>query len=355
MGNLCSCTDIIIDKESKDKHDFIERELKKDLKILNKEIKILLLGTGESGKSTIAKQMKIIYLNGFTVDEVINYKPVVHTNTISSIKILLQANRRFCSPRNSYKENNEILVEKYLQMNPLSVELTSEMAKEILTLWNEESIQEIFKRRNEFQLFDGAEYCFENIERFSNFNYIPTIEDCLRCRARTTGIIEIKFKVDDVIFRIIDVGGQRSERKKWIHCFQDVTVIIFCVALNEYDMKLNEDESVNRMLEALELFDEISNNTLFVTMPIVLFLNKSDLFAEKIAKKDLKCCFPDYTGGCDFLNGTIFIQEKFMSSCRKDINKKIYSHITCATDTENIKFVFNSVKDIILNDSLQSF
>ena len=47
-------------------------------------------------------------------------------------------------------------------------------------------------------------------------------------------------------FRMFDVGGQRSERKKWIHCFEGVTAIIFCVALSGYDLVLAEDEEMNR-------------------------------------------------------------------------------------------------------------
>jgi len=43
--------------------------------------------------------------------------------------------------------------------------------------------------------------------------------------------------------RLFDVGGQRSERKKWIHCFEDVTAIIFCVGMSEYDQVLHEDET----------------------------------------------------------------------------------------------------------------
>ena len=45
---------------------------------------------------------------------------------------------------------------------------------------------------------------------------------------------------------MFDVGGQRSERKKWIHCFEGVTAIIFCVALSGYDLVLAEDEEMNR-------------------------------------------------------------------------------------------------------------
>jgi hypothetical protein len=47
--------------------------------------------------------------------------------------------------------------------------------------------------------------------------------------------------------RVVDVGGQRNERRKWLHCFQDVKAIIFCVALSEYDLVLEEDNNVNRM------------------------------------------------------------------------------------------------------------
>jgi len=48
----------------------------------------------------------------------------------------------------------------------------------------------------------------------------------------------------DCAARLCDIGGQRSERKKWIHCFEGVTAIIFLVALSEYDLSLAEDQEV---------------------------------------------------------------------------------------------------------------
>jgi len=109
------------------------------------------------------------------------------------------------------------------------------------------------------------------------------------------------FDVHNLIFfcfssRMFDVGGQRSERKKWIHCFEGVTAIIFCVALSGYDLVLAEDEEMNRMIESMKLFDSICNNKWFVETSIILFLNKKDLFEEKIAKSPLTICFPEYTG-----------------------------------------------------------
>ena len=95
---------------------------------------------------------------------------------------------------------------------------------------------------------------------------------------------------------MFDVGGQRSERKKWIHCFEGVTSIIFCVALSGYDLVLAEDEEMNRMMESMKLFDSICNNKWFVETSIILFLNKKDLFEQKIKYSPLSICFPEYKG-----------------------------------------------------------
>jgi hypothetical protein len=86
---------------------------------------------------------------------------------------------------------------------------------------------------------------------------VPSAQDILRSRVRTTGIVETSFLVEGNTFKMYDVGGQRNERKKWIHCFENVTAVLFVAAISEYDQKLFEDESQNRMSEALSLFEEI--------------------------------------------------------------------------------------------------
>jgi len=152
---------------------------------------------------------------------------------------------------------------------------------------------------------------------------------------------------------MVDVGGQRSERKKWMHCFQDVTSVIFCVALSEYDLKLEEDNETNRMMESISLFGQICNSKWFVNTSMILFLNKRDLFQQKIKKVPLTVAFPEYDGPQDWEKCADYISTKFAEQ-NKQKNKQIYTHITCATDTSNVRFVFNAVKDIILHQALDA-
>lgn len=113
------------------------------------------------------------------------------------------------------------------------------------------------------------------------------------------------------------------------------------VALNEYDLRVYEDSTTNRMHESLKLFKEICNSQWFNDTPIILFLNKKDQFEVKIKQVDLSCCFPEYRGGKDYNQAITFIKERFLS-LNENPNKPIYTHVTCATDRNCILFVFDS-------------
>jgi len=346
MGNLCSGS--TGSPEDQKKNDSINNELRKDKARLAAEIKLLLLGAGESGKSTIAKQMKIIHLDGFSKEERESYKSIIASNTLGSMRVLATAAQDMGLELQG--ENKEAATRIITDAHQFNGTLTVAIGRDIKSLWSDPAIKTAYSRSSEFQLNDSAGYYFDAIDRLTQPDYIPTEQDVLRSRTKTTGIIETEFDVEDVHFRMVDVGGQRSERKKWIYCFQDVTAVIFCVAMSEYDLKLYEDDTTNRMAESLKLFKEICNTKWFVNTSMILFLNKRDLFAEKIQKIDLNVCFPEYTGGKDYENASQYIKKVFLD--QNDNKKVIYTHFTCATDTDNILVVFNAVKDIILNQTL---
>jgi guanine nucleotide-binding protein G(i) subunit alpha len=208
---------------------------------------------------------------------------------------------------------------------------------------------------NEIELFVLFPFSyFDSIDRLLMKDYLPTDQDILRARVKTTGITEMKFNVGDLVYRMFDVGGQRSERKKWIHCFENVMAIIFLVAVSAYDQVLIEDESINRMEEALVLFNSICNSKWFVQTSIILFLNKIDIFKEKIKTSPVSKYFPDYNGGSNYDEAIKYFSNRF-TSLNQSKEKKVYVYYTCGTDTGQLKFIMSAVKDIVTRQNLEQF
>lgn len=341
------------DKAAAERNRAIDRQLRLDHEKASREVKLLLLGAGESGKSTIVRQMKIIHEQGYTPEECQTYKPVVFSNTVQSmiaiIKAMGQLRITFGNPLRAEDARQLFVLAAAAEDGQMPTELSTCMKQ----LWEDSGVQECFRRSREYQLNDSAPYYLNALERISGFGYIPTQQDVLRTRIKTTGIIETNFTFKDLNFKMFDVGGQRSERKKWIHCFEGVTSIIFCVALSAYDLMLAEDEEMNRMHESMRLFDSICNNKWFTNTSIILFLNKKDLFAEKIRASPLTVCFPEYLGPNTYDDASEHIRLKFEDLNRRKDTKEIYTHFTCATDTSNIQFVFDAVTDVIIRNNLR--
>ncbi|KYR02459.1 G-protein subunit alpha 2 [Tieghemostelium lacteum] len=351
MGNICSAQG----EGSKTNHN-IEVQIEKERKKKHNEVKLLLLGAGESGKSTISKQMKIIHQAGYSADERKEVKPTITSNILDNMKILLESMGRLGMTIDPSNAEAASMIKELTSLHASVTsdhwnDLTEEQGKKIKDLWQDPSVKLAMKRASEFStLPDSAPYFFDNIDRMTAPGYVPTDQDILHTRVMTRGVHETIFEVGKIKFRLVDVGGQRSERKKWLSCFEDVTAVVFCVALSEYDLLLFEDNSTNRMLESLKVFSDVCNSW-FVNTPIILFLNKSDLFREKIKTVDLSETFPEYRGGKDFDKASSYIKERFWQ-INKNENKSIYSHITCATDTNNIRVVFEAVKDIIFTQCI---
>lgn len=341
-------------KEQKRINAEIEKQLKADKRNARRELKLLLLGTGESGKSTFIKQMRIIHGQGYSDEDKRGYIPLVYQNILSAMHSLTRAMENLRIP---YRDSSNPERANYIRsIDPKNVTtFEKEYYEATKNLWADAGMQECYDRRREYQLSDSAKYYLTDLDRIAKPDYLPTEQDVLRARAPTSGIIEYPFDLETIIFRMVDVGGQRSERRKWIHCFENVTSIMFLVALSEYDQVLAESDSENRMEESKALFRTIITYPWFQNSSIILFLNKKDLLEEKIMFSHLADYFPEFDGPkCDAQAGREFILKMFVD-LNPDSDKIIYSHFTCATDTENIRFVFAAVKDTILQLNLKEY
>lgn len=348
-----------VDHEAKARNDAIDNQLKRDRALAKNEIKMLLLGAGESGKSTVLKQMKLLHHGSYSLQEREQYKEIIFSNTVQSMRAILDAMPILELNVAEANEGSARIVEKWGGQGEEMERLDEGLARALDTLWRDPAVQEAVTRAREFQLNDSATYYFSSLPRLASRSYVPTDADILRSRVKTTGITETSFLVGQLTYRLFDVGGQRSERKKWIHCFENVTALVFLVALSEYDQTLYEDSTVNRMQESLTLFDSICNSRWFVKTSIILFLNKIDLFAEKLQHSPLAHYFPDYRGAGGSGRGQQGAEEEYDAACeyflhrfvslnQSAASKQIYAHYTCATDTQQIKFVLSAIQDILL-------
>jgi len=356
-GSAPASTTAEVPKEDVKKH----RQLDEALKTAHhQEVavnKLLLLGAGESGKSTLFKQMITLYGKGFTEKDRKAYIPIIFRNVIASIEELCKQSVELPTIDPVYADCKiSIAAEPSLKfINEMKYEdgtMTAEIVQHVKTLWKDPGIQHTYLHRSRYQLNDSAKFFLDNLDRVAAPSFLPTEDDMLRARVRTTGLVENDFVIENNKFKMFDGGGQRNERKKWIHCFEGVTAVLFVAAISEYDQVLYEDENVNRLDEALNLFENICNSRWFRDTSIILFLNKKDLFAEKLKSVPLTHTFPDFSGGDDFDAACRFIEKEFMQ--RNHQKKPIYCHVTCATDKGNVAVVFNGVKDIVVRGALET-
>ncbi|KAF5896855.1 guanine nucleotide-binding protein subunit alpha-11-like isoform X1, partial [Clarias magur] len=275
----------------------IDKQIKKMLadqkKRERREIKVLLLGTGESGKTTFIKQMRIIHGKGYTEEDRRAFAKQVFQNIFTAIKAMTAAMSVLRIPYTNQK--NETYAQQIQAVDIHQVtHLDRRYVDAIQSLWADAGVKMCYSRRREYQLLDSTEYFMTNLMRIAANDYIPSDQDVLRVRFPTTGINDYSFVVEKITLRIVDVGGQKSERRKWIHCFENVTSLIFLASLSEYDQVLEENQIDNRMQESLTLFYTTIHSPWFANSSIILFLNKMDILAEKIKMSDLQNYFPGF-------------------------------------------------------------
>lgn len=339
----------------------IDRCLSKEKTYVKRLVKILLLGAGESGKSTFLKQMRIIHGQDFDQHAREEFKATIYSNVIKGVRVLVDAREKLHIPWGD--EDNQQHGDTMMAFDTRSSKMASgqletsvflQYLPAIRALWADSGIQNAYDRRREFQLGESVKYFLDNLDKLGELDYLPSQQDILLARKPTKGIHEYDFEIKNVPFKMVDVGGQRSERRRWFECFESVTSILFLVSSSEYDQVLMEDRQTNRLCESLNIFETIVNNRVFNNVSIILFLNKTDLLEEKVKNVPLKDYFPDYDGPEHSLPDVqAFMVECFRAKRRDSTQKPLYHHFTTAINTENIRLVFRDVKDTILHDNLK--
>lgn len=356
------------------------------------KIKLLLLGAGESGKSTIFKQMRIIYGSPRTDDNLRMFGVVVRSNLITVTRKLCQLIRLLeleddleeepatdgaeMTPFEAYESLVSHLIDGTASpLDPVNLDddwvghcataglgpnndahMFLQIWKIIQVLWQSDFMKEVWQKRALLNIIDGHKDFLDEIDRIADKTFKPTQQDVLLARVKTTQVVMERYRIDGIDFEMYDVGGQRSERRKWIDCFDGVDAVIFVAALAEYDQNLAESKKTNRMVEALELFRSICNNRAFANTSVMLFLNKKDIFEEKLQYSDIAAQkpFADYAGPANnFNSGVLYFIEQFKACLINDEITDSFIQACTATDTNNMEFVLDSTRTIIMTDNLR--
>nr|CAG4718785.1 unnamed protein product [Naegleria fowleri] len=310
-------------------------------------VSVLLLGTGETGKSTLFKQIELINGVGIIKDhERSMWASLIHGNLISDMKTLINIVEELNTEIND--ETNDILQE-ILELPDQNVTITDDLREKLKRLWNCDAIKHAYENRD--QALDSAEYLYSNIDRIAKPDYSPTVDDVLHCRVKTLGVHQVEIVMEGGIkFRLVDVGGQRAERRKWLELMSEVDAVIFMTSLAEYDQDCYEEKGCWRVKESLETFEKVVNNKLFQNVPFILMLNKSDLFERKLEKKSFKKYFPEFNGNeKDVKECTDYLAKLFLAKCKERSSSSVLVQPHCAIDKNATEKMLQQVKNFVLN------
>jgi len=315
----------------------------------------LNLGISGSGKTTFAKQMKIITLGGFTEEEKNNQRQIVLYNIILGLQELIKQAEKEEYP---IDPNNLKHCRYFKQLDSIETEWTEKIARKASILWLDPGIQKAFREDSHFQTqISHIDHFMGNLERITAQNYVPTNEDMLRARQRTSGEQTTVFIHEKIKYELYDCGGQKPERGKWeeiINSKESVSAIIYFVALDEYNVESFEEPEKTKMQISLEAWrDIIKSETIKERdITVLLFLNKIDLLTKKLLNSEERAEFgniyPQYSGdGID--SATESVKKKFLEYSK---DRDVSTHVICALDTGLMELIFKTIKTTVFNARL---
>ncbi|KAA6415288.1 MAG: guanine nucleotide-binding subunit alpha [Lasallia pustulata] len=311
--------------------------------------RVLILGPEKSGKSTLLKAMKLFCEGTYTLAERNAFKYIIFHNIIQSALAILDYG--------DYMGTSLDLLKPKTILGQLAVMEGGEQSfhvglREVIdSLWGCFWVQLAFRRSREYELDSSCAYFFDSISRIAQPDYLPTDQDIVRCRVQTTGTSETTFTCSGIFWIVPDVSGAPIERSKWIHRFENAACLIYVADISAYDQSLREDQSVNRLTEDLTLFDSTCNSNWFTNTPIILFLNKVDLFERKFSSSFSTYYCPGYKGRTwDIEAAKEYIRFRFLARY-KGSNYIHVEYTSIEGDLDLGELAFNLIKDHITQPS----
>eukprot|EP01084_Bolivina_argentea_P277158 473098_1 len=339
-----------------------------------KKIKIALLGTSGSGKSTIITQLKQI-TESYEEPDAKQMTSYIQDSLITNMKKLCYRSKGL----QDLNQNIRHLRDEILMLRE-SDTFNADIAYKIRELWHDEGIQSTLRHvrrctspRSCCTIDDNLDHFFNKIDVISGSDYKPDFEDYIRIQTRTIGrsftrFVKLVPDYGECFFEMPDVGGVRSERKKWwsSNLLDDpnLTAIVYVVPLSDYNLTLYEDNKTNCLKESIHLFkDSLSKGKFFRDKPLFLLFNKYDIYVDKIKHIPITQCFDDFPekmNPCDPDDVVRFIASKFLQivqEYREEVtaDRPLRIFRTTAIDSISVESVFDKIIPQIVKQNITNF
>jgi len=338
-------------------------------------IRILLMGPSDSGKSELVKQWKKMH-SKYTDEEIKRMSAQIQNEVIGYMKLLCvqsMALQLYDSDeqKTQVQEENRVYLQEVVNL-PSPYIFNHEFAQKLTTLWADPGIQETWRLRAKYHIAGNMEYFLGRLEQICAANYKPDFEDLYRIQPKSVSTgsqtESLTVNVDqfgEYHFEFMDVGGQRSERRRWLKVVADqMDALLYVVSISQYDEVCYEDSSTNCLVDALNLFEDIigilNNRRFFKDKSVFIFLNNFDVFQQKIKKTPITAAFDDFP--VDAMNphdenqAADYIASKFAQCAeRKNIKTALplHFHRTSALDLDNLERVFGDIRVDLVKSALR--
>eukprot|EP01080_Neovahlkampfia_damariscottae_P011385 gene11385-4552_t len=262
-------------------------------------IKILLLGPGEVGKSTIYKRICQWNNKNYSLGEYLVHKDALLGNIIFSFKKIFVILENDPTWRISLSQEENEFVDR-LSNIPIDILSVSRFFNEedvqfIKDLSTNKLVKSIIDHNHKYLVNDKIAYWIENIDTIFNIDSNSGIDFdlILSCQLKTTGIVRTNFIYKGRKFQLFDTGGQRNERKKWMNLYENVDAVLMIGALSQFNELCYEDEKTNKVQECLQLVEDLGLCKSLSNVPFYLYLNKHDIFIKELKNDTIKVAFPN--------------------------------------------------------------
>ncbi|KAK7911474.1 guanine nucleotide-binding protein alpha subunit [Apiospora marii] len=249
--------------------------------------RVLILGTSESGKSTLHKSM-VLDREGFSDKFRESFAETIWDNFIDGTRKVIQCMRQLKIPfddRNLESQANSVIKRKAAWL--------------VEALWNDSGFQRAYAKRHKYHLNEGYAYFVRHAERIMSSDYMPSDQDIINTRIKTVGLQESKFEYEGITYIVHDVGGAQVERRKWGIVFPNTDTLVYTVDVTSYARVSWEDENINRMQDQLTIFGGLINSPLLKESDFILVFTKVDLLREWFRMAPAKRYFRDLEEGTE--------------------------------------------------------